>query len=169
MKHEQELAEVKRDFTEEVEQLNFIISQMGQSLYQINETMKQNSRGLLETFLDKDVRIQELEEMNDELDQKLNYKENSNAQVVDISDYNQVITINSAMKSNVKSLNARIAELESSNNELTLKSKYFLRLMYLTFYNYQIMSIVVQQKALKSENSKGDQELLAKILHYQKR
>lgn len=125
MKHDQELAEVKRDFTEEVEQLSFIVSQMGQSLYQMNESMKQNSRGLLETFLDKDVRIQELEEIIDELEQKLNYKEDSNAQVVDVSEYNQVITINSAMRSNVKSLNARIAELESSNNDLTLKSKCF--------------------------------------------
>lgn len=125
MKHDQELAEVKRDFTEEVEQLSFIISQMGQSLYRMNESMKQNSRGLLETFLDKDVRIQELEEIIDELEQKLNYKEDSNAQVVDVSEYNQVITINSAMRSNVKSLNARIAELESSNNDLTLKSKCF--------------------------------------------
>ncbi len=63
-KHEQELAEIKLSFSEEIEQLNIIISEMGLSLYYMKKTVKDNSQDLLETFLDKDVTIRELEEKN---------------------------------------------------------------------------------------------------------
>ena len=73
---------------------------------------------MFEAVLEKDVRIQELEEINEQYESQISNYENDNRKLVDISEYNQVLTLNSAMKSNIKSLTAQVADLDKVNKDL---------------------------------------------------
>lgn len=96
---------------------------MGNNITEIKRTMEAKFKDLFEAILEKDVRIQELEEKNESYEGKISKFESSKMAGVDSTEFNQILTINSALKSNIKSWNAKISELEGSNKDLTLKSK----------------------------------------------
>ena len=86
-------------------------------------SLKTKCKDLFDALLEKDIHIQELEDKNEDLETKLNKVRSSGSHQMDQSELNQILTLNSGLKSNVKSLKARIEELENSNNDLTLKGK----------------------------------------------
>lgn len=101
-----------------------MISSLSQEMVRLKAAMNNKCKDLFEAVLEKDVRIQELEDQNETLENRLSDLSSSKNLLIDESEYNHVMTLNSAMQSNLRSQLTRINELEDSNKKLTLKSKY---------------------------------------------
>ena len=96
---------------------------MGLTITELHNTMRERWKDLFDAVLEKEVRIQELEELNEELDTKIGMQENDSRKLVDVWEYNQALTLNTAMKSNVKFLTSQVSKLEKENKDLIIKSK----------------------------------------------
>lgn len=117
-----EIGEIKRDFAEQIDNLNLTISSMGITIVKLKNIMKEKWKDLFDAVLEKDIMIQELEEVNEDLENKIGKQEINNARLVDIWEYNQVLTMNTAMKSNVKFLTNQVLKVEKENKDLVVKS-----------------------------------------------
>ena len=120
------MARLKADFSEQIEELQTMLSEASQKLVEVNWSQEYlysiKYRKLLEVILDKECRIQELEEQNEDLEAQIRQREEKHGKIVDISEYNQVMTLNSALQRNLKSQTAQVNALEESNKQLTVKS-----------------------------------------------
>lgn len=123
MSHAKELNDVKRDFTIQIEELQETIGQMSTVISRLKSDMKNKCKDLVDAVLERDVRIQELEDQNENLEMRINNLQSPYSEFIEMSEYNQVITVNSALKSNLKAQSSRLAELEASNKNLTMKGK----------------------------------------------
>lgn len=123
IKHRKEINIIERDYTEQIEELEAIIGEMGQSITRLNLNTKTKWKDLFDALLEKDIRIQELEDKNEDLESMITLKDASNSSKVTISEYNEMRTLNSALQWNLRTQASQISELESANKDLTLKSK----------------------------------------------
>lgn len=126
LKHIQTITRLKTDFTEQIEDLQEVISQMAASISRLTSENSLDRKEFYEATLDKDIHIQELEEQNDELEEKVSELTRLKLPYVSLEEINEMRTMINAMKINLKNSQSRISELEASNKELTLKSRCFI-------------------------------------------
>ena len=116
------LSQMKYEYAEEVENLQEVISQMSLTMHNFKDN-EFKCKALFEAVLDKDIRIQELEDEKEDLENTITEMKRERLSAINNHEINDILTQNNAMKINMKNFNSRILELEASNKDLTLKSK----------------------------------------------
>ena len=112
LKHEGEMREVKLDFTQQVEDLTQLVSELTTNLNETQANCKVKIKDLIDLVCEKEAVIQEREEKFDEL-----YKFIKDKYGADFTYYK---TENNAMKLNLRNRDKLIKELEDTNNKLTV-------------------------------------------------
>ena len=121
LNHIKDMQKLKLSFTDEIENLMEVISNMSQTHNKFKEQEQIKYKSLLDSVLEKDVKIQELEEQNELLEIKNLQLSHHQLSEFQISDITEISTQNNALKLNLKNQTTKVWELEEINNELTLK------------------------------------------------
>ena len=116
--------QINYSFSEEVENLNEIISQMAKTLNEFKEKEAIRYKSLLDSILERDIRIQELEELNENLETRISKLSNTQLSQFEIDSISEMTTQNNALKVNLKNLTSKVTELEEAKSNLSLKGNF---------------------------------------------
>uniref|UniRef100_A0A7S3JE08 Uncharacterized protein n=1 Tax=Euplotes harpa TaxID=151035 RepID=A0A7S3JE08_9SPIT len=97
-----EQARAKREHAQEAEELQEIISEMAQTINKLKRDFEAKSKTLFDAILEKDVRIQEIEEHNENLDSRISLFNKLGIDIKSVDEINEITTTNNALKSNLK-------------------------------------------------------------------
>uniref|UniRef100_A0A7S3JEI1 Uncharacterized protein n=1 Tax=Euplotes harpa TaxID=151035 RepID=A0A7S3JEI1_9SPIT len=97
-----EQARAKREHAQEAEELQEIISEMAQTINKLKRDFEAKSKTLFDSILEKDVRIQEIEEHNENLDSRISLFNKLGIDIKSVDEINEITTTNNALKSNLK-------------------------------------------------------------------